>query len=345
MLSATARVDWPAAAAALARLVPRERLEPAVDAWVRAKLPRKTAVAFSGGADSLALLLLVWAHFPEVRRGLHALHFDHRLRGAASQADVLFCRQVCRSLRVPSTVGRWHKAPPDPSEAMAREARMAFFRREARIVWLGHQQDDIAETLLMRLGRGSGAGGLSAPRPVQVFADERVHLRPLLPLRKSEIEARLRELALPWREDVTNAGDRFLRGRIRREILPRWEKALGRDAVAGAARSRRLLEEDDNALESWLAELDPLDPGGLVRNALVGRPRALWRRALHVWLRRDAPGVDLSSQAFEALLGAAERGRPTRQSLGDNLFAVIDPERLRVEKRVSVRRKIQRRIN
>ena len=87
------------AAAKLAAIFPRERLDAAVLAWADAA-PRRAiwGIAFSGGADSLALLLLIWAHWPERRRRLRVLHFNHRLRGAESRADVVFCRRVCAKL-------------------------------------------------------------------------------------------------------------------------------------------------------------------------------------------------------------------------------------------------------
>ncbi|MES2694553.1 MAG: ATP-binding protein, partial [Verrucomicrobiota bacterium] len=77
------KIDWPARAAALGAAIPRARLHPAVVGWAEGASKRVTwGVGFSGGADSLALLLLLWAHWPERRGRLRALHFDHRLRGA-----------------------------------------------------------------------------------------------------------------------------------------------------------------------------------------------------------------------------------------------------------------------
>jgi len=76
----------------------------------------------SGGADSLALLLLLWAHWPERRARLVALHFNHRLRGAAADADERFCRRVCRSLGIRLQVGRWKNRRLEASEAEARAA-------------------------------------------------------------------------------------------------------------------------------------------------------------------------------------------------------------------------------
>ncbi len=337
----------PEGAAKLAALLPRHRLEPAVLAWAEgAGRRKKWSVAFSGGADSLALLLLVWAHWPAKRRGLSALHFDHRLRGAESRADAAFCRQTCAGLGVPLVSGHWEKAPVDASEAEARTARMTFFGTHARVVWLGHQQDDIAETMLMRLARGSGTGGLAAPRPVQPMPGGRVHLRPLLTLKKAEIAEALRAAGIGWRDDSSNAGDVFFRNRIRRDVVPAWVAAARRDAHAGAARSRLLLEEDDVALEAWADEFAELGSSGeLLLKPLAGKPRALWRRALHRWILAQRDVGEISRQAFDALLTAIERGTPTRHSVGRDGFAVIKSGMLYFEKATKRRRRFQRGAN
>lgn len=341
------RFDWAAAAESVADAVPRARLHPAVAAWAAARSPNeKWSVAFSGGADSLALLLLLWAHWPARRGRLRALHFNHRLRGGESRADEVFCRSVCRALQVDLVNGAWTGAHPRASEAEAREARHRFFAQHARVLWLGQQQDDVAETMFMRLARGSGTGGLAAPRPVQPMPGNRVHLRPLLTLAKREIIAVLRRAKISWREDSSNAGENYFRNRIRRRVLPAWQKASERDALAGAARSRELLEEDDVALDAWLDELQPLAKNGALRLAkLIGRPRALVRRALHRWLRAQTSAGELSRQGFEALLDAVQRGKPTRHSLGRAGFAVIRAERLSFVFHGKPARKFQRPIN
>jgi tRNA(Ile)-lysidine synthase len=209
------------------------------------------------------------------------------------------------------------------SEASARTARLAFFAPHGRVLWLGHQQDDVAESILMRLARGSGTAGLAAPRPVQVWAGGRVHLRPLLDRRKAELGAALRQVGMPWREDASNFQEVFFRNRVRRSVLPAWIRAAGRDAVAGAARARSLLEEDDVALEAWTDQAASIDSRGRLSIArLAGLPRAVWRRALHRWLARH-PEVAVSRQAVEALLTALERGADTRHSLGQDRFAQL----------------------
>jgi tRNA(Ile)-lysidine synthase len=338
------KLDWPAIAAAFAQRIPHGALHPApmhfaLADWERATRrggrPARWALAFSGGADSLALLLVLWAEGPgRWGRDFVVLHFNHRLRGRAAEADEKFCREVCAALGVTFVAGSWKKARKDASEAEARAARHEFLAREMKrrkihLLWFGHQQDDIAETMLMRLARGSGTGGLAAPRPVQATADGRWHLRPMLTLKKAGLAAALKRAGAQWCEDDSNGQGDFFRNRIRRAVLPAWTKAAQRDALAGAALSRERLEEDDTALEQWLNQLAPLGRGAqLDLRKLSGLPRAVTRRALHRWLLAQRQPTDLSRQGFEVLLAAVERGRPTRFSLGPNGFAVIRQGRL-----------------
>jgi tRNA(Ile)-lysidine synthase len=338
MKAPAASQSWRTRAARLAAAVPRSRLHPAVVAWADGRSAREPwAVAVSGGADSLSLLLLLWAHWPGRRRRLRVLHFDHRLRGAASRADARFCERVGRALGLPVAAGEWAGARPSASEGEARAARFAFFEREMRarrirVLWLGHQQDDIAESLLMRLARGSGTAGLAAPRPLQAGPGGRRHVRPLLDLKKSELTAALRAARIPWREDASNVRADFFRNRVRRQVLPAWQEAAGRDALAGAARARELLEQDDDALEAWVDALGPLTPKGeLALNRLAGRPRAVVRRALHRWLLAQPRAGELSRRGFDELLAAVQARRAGRRSLGANGFAVIRGQRLRFE--------------
>jgi tRNA(Ile)-lysidine synthase len=344
-----AKPDWPAVAAAFAARISHRDLHPAAMRRALAehrresrggKKPARWALAFSGGADSLALLLLIWAEgVGRWGRDFVVLHFNHCLRGAAADADEKFCREVCRALGVTLVSGRWKNAPADASEAEARTARQAFFaremkRRRLRLLWLAQQQDDIAETMLMRLARGSGTTGLAAPRPVQEQADGRLHLRPLLTLQKQEIVAALRAAGAVWREDATNASDRFLRNRVRRTILPALAKASGRDVAAAFALARERLQEDDDALEAWLDEIAPLGArrATLDLGRLAGKPRALWRRALHRWLLATGAETDLSRAGFEQLLELVGQGRDTKFSLGRRAFAVVRGGKLRLKR-------------
>lgn len=339
--SRSRRFDWKGAAESLAAAIPMSRIHPDVARWANSRSPAARGpwcVAFSGGADSLALLLLIWGHWAQHRSRIIALHFNHRLRGVQSGNDVRFCRAVCAALDMEIRTGSWQRAKAsadDMSEARAREARFEFFREEqgrveARALWLGHQKDDIAETMLMRLARGSGTAGLAAPRPVQAFREGWVHVRPLLGLSKIEIEEALGGIAVPWREDSTNVKPDFLRNRMRNRVLPTWIKAAEpRDALSGAGLSRSLLQEDDEALELWVDRIRA--QRGLTVNlrALEGAPRAVVRRVLQRWRASLAHRAgDLSRQGFEILLDAVERGTATRLSMGRKGFARIRDFRL-----------------
>src|SRR6476646_7631289 len=117
-------MECPTSAETVARLLPPERLHPR--AWkaaqVSAEKRERWLVALSGGADSVALLLLIWAHFPEQRGALIAVHFNHRLRGRESDLDESFCRDLCEGLGVPLRVGAWSDPPVKATEDDARRA-------------------------------------------------------------------------------------------------------------------------------------------------------------------------------------------------------------------------------
>ena len=333
----------------LGELLPRECLHPAVLQWAESeKSGSKRVVSLSGGADSVALLVAVWAHWPEQREGLQAVHFNHRLRGRASDGDENFCRELCARMSVPLWVGRRRVTQKVGSEAEARKLRFAYINRSMRRVgatglWLGHQQNDIAETMMMRLSRGSGAGGLGAPRPVQSMPHGRMNVRPLLNLQRTEIEVALSTAKIPWREDASNRSDDYFRNRIRNEVLPAWIKASGRDALAGAALSRQLIEEDDVALEEWADRLYVMMPPGKLRLLeLKDVPSAVLRRVLYRWLLAQPGAGELSRQAFELLLERVRSGESTRQSLGRDCFALIRKRMLSYESAIGRRNRSRR---
>lgn len=323
---------------ALARAVPLSALHPAALAEIRAVPPDEfVALACSGGADSVALLLLLWAHFPERRGHWLVLHFDHRLRGRASTADAAFVRRVARTLGEASVTRAWSDAPAKASEARAREVRWGFFNEAmhaagVRVIALGHQANDVAETMLMRLIRGSGTSGLAAPRPVQRMGDGSSRVRPLLDLPADEIRSALRRAKIRWREDASNATDDFLRNRIRRRVLPALVSATERDALAAIGDARALLEEDDAALDAWLDELianSSRSTAGIVA-VLRGRPRALARRAVHRWWHEMRIETPPNKSAIEALSDAIIKGEDRQISAGPGRWLVLQAGKLRL---------------
>lgn len=185
-------------------------------------------VALSGGADSTALLDLL-ARLPGYNLRLIAAHLNHRLRGAESDADEEFCRQTAARYAIPFEVRRVDVASAAAHgrlnlEDAGRQARIDFFdtirdTHGAAAVALAHHGDDQAETVLMRLLRGSGMTGLSG----MTYRNGRGYVRPLLDITRAEIEQYLSARGLEWREDSSNSDTAYLRNRLRHELLPLLE--------------------------------------------------------------------------------------------------------------------------
>lgn len=325
--------DWQAGAKTLAGAVPLTALEESA-VWELEKAAEEKSpvvVACSGGVDSLAALLLVWAHFPELRGRLTVAHFNHRTRPECV-AEEKFVAAVATSLgeKFSGGIRIGEEISSALSEADLRQARLDFLRAtlvtaQSKILVQGHQAEDVAETLLMRLGRGSGTAGLAAPRPVQRFSSGEIFVRPLLSVRKEILQEAMRAAGLPWCEDGSNARPDFLRNRIRQTVFPAWQVAQGESVLDGALRSRRLLAEDDAALESWvdlLWEKIAEENGAYCWAVLHGLPVAVQRRALwRIFLRH---AVSLSAEAVEILLVALAAAQPGRWSAGGNGWLVFD---------------------
>lgn len=309
----------------------RQDLEPSALGFLDVNSSEPWAVACSGGADSVLLLWLMWLLFPEKRNDLRVLHFDHGTRGEASDEDAEFVRMLAGGQGLPFYMGRGDNLL-GASEAKLRAARLEFFHEkmeeaDCRILLQGHQLNDVSETFLMRLSRGSGAGGLAAPRPVQMIdGGNWVHVRPLLGVKRECIQQGLRKCGLDWREDSSNVEMDFFRNRIRADVLPVFQSAAQQDVLAAVARSRRLLQEDDTALDAWAtkAYLEMKGAGDQVRWP-KDLPPAVVRRVFHIWLSETGNPDQLSADALDNVLKAVELRRETSFSLGRKNLLVLRP--------------------
>ncbi|MCX6350105.1 MAG: tRNA lysidine(34) synthetase TilS, partial [Candidatus Aureabacteria bacterium] len=190
-------------------------------------------IAVSGGPDSTALLILLHALAPELGLSLAVAHLDHGLRGETARRDARWVKKLATRLGLPCVLGnvdvkKRAAARKESIEEAAREARYEFLiRASARMkiskIVFGHQADDLAETVLMRLLRGCGPEGLIAMRPVSRRGRFLI-VRPLLPFWRREIAAYLRSERILFRVDASNRSPRFLRNRIRRTLIPYLEK-------------------------------------------------------------------------------------------------------------------------
>lgn len=319
--------DWQSAAVSLAQLLFAEKHAAARFAAMFPQDDSPIAVACSGGPDSLAALLCTWALLPEKRATLCVLHYDHAVR-ATSAADAAFVRDVCAGLQTDYVSERRDESVERPivpanflarllplpkhalSEGDLRDLRLDFFARAMkargiRTLVQGHQRDDIAETLLMRLTRGSGTEGLAAPRPISRRRDGRLFVRPLLDFPKARILEALRACKIPWCEDHSNAGTDYFRNRIRNRVLP---SLLDAAPFENFARSRRLLEEAADFID---AEAEKVLNGDYTPQAaakLAGLPPALVRAALQKIL--TAQKCLPAAKNLDALVSAVVEKKP-----------------------------------
>jgi tRNA(Ile)-lysidine synthase len=217
---------------------------------------RRLLVAVSGGCDSLALLHLLSAwrqRSNDPTPDLVIVTIDHALRPAAA-AEAAWVATQSRSLGLPHLTLRWNGAKPTTGlQEAAREARYRFLAAAARehqcdAIVLAHTQDDQAETLLMRLARGSGVDGLAAMQPRSEAPDGSLLLRPLLSIPKVRLTATLQALGKTWCEDPSNSDERFERVRLR--TAHAHSEALGLSPPRLAQSANRLARARE-ALERW----------------------------------------------------------------------------------------------
>ena len=235
---------------------PPNPCDAAVAAWLAGAPAQRRAVAFSGGADSTALLLAAHAAAPG-----HwvALHVHHGLQPAADGFEA-FARTFCDARQIPFVtccVNAGHATGQSPEDA-ARRARYVALADMARAhgcteVWLAQHAGDQAETVLLALSRGAGLPGLAA-MPERFERHGVAFVRPLLAVDGAAIRAWLLAAGEPFVDDPTNADIRYTRNRIRHQLMPAWrgqfpsfEQTLARSA-RHAAQAQSLLDE--------LAQLD-----------------------------------------------------------------------------------------
>lgn len=277
--------------------------------------PTGTSVtcAVSGGADSLALLVLATAADLDVT----AVHVDHGLRaGSDGEADVV--RAAAERFGADFRAERVVVAPGPNLEARARVARYGVLPTG---VCTGHTADDQAETVLLNLLRGAGSTGLAGMRPGP--------RRPLLALRRTETVALCAALDLDPVADPSNHDPRFRRNRVRHELLPLLDDIAGRDVVPVLCRQAELLRDEVALLADLAGDIDPTDAREL-REA----PVALGRLAVRVWLRSgpaathppDAATVErvLAVARLDAV--AAEVGVGWRVTRSSGVLHLLGPD-------------------
>ena len=285
-------------------------------------------MAVSGGADSVVLLhLLVKTGY----RNLVVAHFNHQLRGKASDGDALFVKRLAKKFGLPFEIGEADVRKLAASqkwslETAARDARYAFFAKVAkkhktRFVTLAHHADDQVETCLFNFLRGSGIAGLAGMKPKSKRSVDGVQLellRPLLSITKEELLSYLKERKIRFREDATNAVADASRNKLRLKVIPLIEELLGASFKGSIARNARLLADEEELLSSLASPIALQDK--LSAKILRELHPALRRRVLHAWLKNQ--GVEEPGFAeVERVASLLDENGPAKVNLPANHHA------------------------
>jgi tRNA(Ile)-lysidine synthase len=283
-----------------------------LDTWQELRLPladSRIVVAVSGGADSTALLLAIHELIAgrQLRANLLVAHLDHSLR-KQSKDDARWVTSLAQELGYESATRRVNvakraKIASDNLEQAARRARYEFLAKTARtakaqLILTAHTMDDQAETILLRLLRGSGADGLTGIEPVRCF-DSRSNLllaRPLLTwARRADTENYCRQRKIDYLTDPMNENEQFTRVRVRKRLVPLMASFNGR-IVEALARTAELLRDDlavlNREAEQLLLEAGIAAPDNKAEtkvpsldvSVLANAPVAVRRRALRQWI-------------------------------------------------------------
>ena len=287
----------------------------------------RVVAAVSGGSDSVGLLFLLHGLHTRGDVVLDAVaHLNHQIRPEAD-ADERFCAELATRLKVPFIAAHIDVparalAEKRSREVAAREARRAFLtqvadERGANAVATAHTQDDQAETLLLRIARGTGLRGLGGIAPVHGG-----RIRPLLELSRAELQQELRHRGEPWREDATNADLSNPRNRVRHELLPYLQQHFNPSVVRSLTRLADLARTDD----VWMAEAAASAAkqvvtvaAGEVRldcRALQALPGALARRVVQHALETVSGGAAAGFEDVETVRAVAFGAQPAAQVSG-----------------------------
>lgn len=262
--------------------------------------PGKCVVAVSGGVDSIVLLDVL-----SQQTGLELVvaHFDHGIRPDSAR-DRKFVQKTAKNYGLPF-VYEEGRLGPATGEAAARQARYDFLRRVqqdngARAIITAHHQDDLLETAIINLIRGTGRKGLTALR------DRPGLRRPLLNVPKSKLVAYAGEQGLEWREDPTNQDPGYLRNYVRHKLLPRFEKSDRARLLGLVTKLTVTNRELDTVLQELLGR--QAKENHIDRQAFNQLPHAVAREVMAAWLRNhDAAGFD--SKTLERLVVAAKTAK------------------------------------
>ena len=293
---------------------------------------KRLGVAVSGGADSVALFHLLAPICKKNKIKLVVLHLDHGLRKTSAQ-DAKWVKVLAQKAGV-TCVAERHEVTAHQTEAIsvemaAREVRQAFFaecraRFKLDAIATGHQADDVAETVLLRLMRGAGASGLAPLKD-----RSRGFIRPLLHVSGAAIRGWLKQKKMKWREDTTNKDVMIPRNQMRHEILPFLEEKFGRALRMNVCRTAEILQEEDALLEEMAQFYIARERHGetLDMKRLKASPVALQRRVMRVWLWKANAPLPSGFETVERLL---DMKAGEKEQLAQEVYAIHQDGALRL---------------
>jgi tRNA(Ile)-lysidine synthase len=293
---------------------------------------KRLGVAVSGGADSVALLTLLVPICKKNKISLFVLHLDHGLRSTSAQdakwvtARAKKAGAVCVAERHEVTA---HQTEAISVEMAAREMRQAFFaecraRFKLDAIATGHQADDVAETVLLRLMRGAGTSGLAPLKD-----RSRGFIRPLLHVSGEAIRAWLKLKKITWREDTTNEDVSIPRNKMRVEILPFLEEKFGNALRMNLCRTAEILQEEDALLESMAQDIISHEKCADRLNIVTLKvsPVALQRRAMRAWLWKANAPLPSGFETVERLLDMEEGDK---EQLAEDVYVILQAGALQI---------------
>jgi len=292
----------------------------------------RLGLAVSGGADSMALFHLMLPVCREAGIAVTVLHLNHGLR-AESVEEACFVKGLADAAGVPFLSENANLTSRVKSgvslEMAARTARMAFFSRcgsgsGLSAIATGHQADDVAETVLLRLARGAGAAGLAGLRPASRLSASLALIRPLLSISGSALRGWLEQHNYAWREDGTNRDGTIPRNFVRNTLLPQLERTWVPDLRERLYQSAEALREDDALLDSLAQraqeKICPDDTLSVVQLRL--QPGALQRRILRNWLFKQDLAGSAGLATVLALLERCQQAHDWQQQLPGGSLAL-----------------------
>lgn len=294
-------------------------------------LPGQTVVcAVSGGADSMALLWVLWSLKKELSLTVIAAHFNHRLRGESSDADEAMVRQFCMAYRIPLRLSSGDVAlaaerTGESVELAARRLRYAFLESlDCDRIATAHHADDNLETVLLNLVRGTGLRGLCG-----IPKQRGRIIRPLLSCTKEELTAYCEQHGLPTALDATNDGDDARRNRLRHQVIPALKKENPSLAQTALTMTELLRQDEEDLRAQAEAVLEAChSKDGYSVSALRSFPKSVLSRAMREILKRYQI-KNATSAHVEALVGLIFSDDPSaRISLPEDLIAVREYDSL-----------------